>query len=51
MIIRGTMRQAEEVEQLLGQIDVLPKQVIIEAFFVEVTDRFERELGRDYQGS
>ena len=50
LIIRGTMRQAEEVEQLLGQIDVLPKQVIIEAFFVEVTDRFERELGARLSG-
>lgn len=51
LIIRGTTRQLNEVENLLAQIDVLPRQVIIEAFFVEVTDSFERELGVRLSGN
>ena len=47
---RGTMRQAEEVEQLLGQIDAIAKASSHQAFFVEVTDRFERELGARLSG-
>ena len=43
--MRGSVRQLDEAAELLAEIDVLPRQVILEAFFVEVTDSFEQELG------
>ena len=45
LIMRGTKRQLDEAAGLLSQIDILPRQVIIEAL-VEVADGFEQALGR-----
>lgn len=45
LLMRGSVRQLDEAAELLAEIDVLPRQVILEAFFVEVTDSFEQELG------
>ena len=50
LIMRGTSRQLDEAADLLSQIDILPKQVIIEAFFVEVGDDFEQALGARLSG-
>ena len=50
LIMRGTSRQLDEAAGLLSQIDILPKQVIIEAFFVEVGDDFEQALGARLSG-
>ena len=50
LIMRGTKRQLDEAAGLLSQIDILPKQVIIEAFFVEVGDDFEQALGTRLSG-
>lgn len=45
LLIRGSKAQLADARLLLDQIDRLPKQVIIEAFFVEVSENFEKELG------
>ena len=50
LIMRGTKRQLDEAAGLLAQIDILPRQVIIEAFFVEVGDDFEQALGARLSG-
>ena len=50
LVMRGTKRQLDEAAELLSQIDVLPRQVIIEAFFVEVGDDFEQALGARLSG-
>ena len=50
LIMRGTSRQLDEAAGLLSQIDILPRQVIIEAFFVEVADGFEQALGARLSG-
>ena len=50
LIMRGTSRQLDEAADLLAQIDILPRQVIIEAFFVEVGDDFEQALGARLTG-
>ena len=51
LILRGTQRQLDEAAALLSEIDILPKQVIIEAFFVQVGDEFEQELGARLSGA
>ncbi|MGB0965816.1 MAG: hypothetical protein ACPGU3_06590 [Litorivicinus sp.] len=45
LLLRGTRRQLDEAFDLLDEIDVLPRQIVLEAFFVEVKDSFEQELG------
>ena len=50
LVMRGTKRQLDEAAGLLSQIDILPRQVIIEAFFVEVGDEFEQALGARLSG-
>ena len=51
LILRGTKRQLDEAAMLLSQIDILPRQVVIEAFFVEVGDEFEQEFGARLDGA
>lgn len=45
LILKGYAHQLDLVAQLIDKIDARTKQVMIEAFIVEVSDDFERQLG------
>lgn len=45
IIVKGYDHQLDLVAQLIEKIDAPTKQVMIEAFIVEVSDDFERQLG------
>lgn|GEM_PF-1869846 len=45
LIIRASEKDLDLMAQLIEQIDQPTRQVMIEAFIVEVTDDFERQLG------
>ena len=43
--MRGKLSDINTVEKVLKEIDIRTKQVLIEAFIVEVNSDFERALG------
>ena len=45
LIIKANREDLDAIANLIDQIDVRTKQVLIEAFIVEATDDFSRELG------
>lgn len=45
LIIKGSRQELELVHNLVAKLDVRTRQVLIEAFIVEATDDFNRELG------
>ena len=45
IIVRGKLSDINTVEKVLKEIDIRTKQVLIEAFIVEVNSDFERALG------
>ncbi len=45
IIVRGKERDLDTVDNVIKEIDVRTKQVLIEAFIVEANSDFERELG------
>ena len=45
LIVKGYAHQLDLVAELIDKIDARTKQVMIEAFIVEVSDDFERQLG------
>ena len=45
LIVRATREELDLVAQFIENIDVATKQVLIEAFIVEASDNFLRELG------
>ena len=45
IIVRGKEKDLDVVDKVIREIDVRTKQVLIEAFIVEATSDFERELG------
>lgn len=48
LIVRNTPENLEILERILQQLDVIPKQVEIEARFVDVSDSDLRELGMEW---
>ena len=45
IIVRGKEKDLDVVDKVIREIDIRTKQVLIEAFIVEATSDFERELG------
>ena len=45
LIVQGEKSQLNKVEEILNTIDVKKAQILIEAFIVEVSPKFERKLG------
>lgn len=45
IIIKDTIHYINELKRLIAEIDVAPKQVLIEARIVEATDNFSRDIG------
>ena len=45
LIVKGTMKQIDEIERILNTIDNKKPQILIEAFLVEVSPTFSLKLG------
>jgi type IV pilus assembly protein PilQ len=45
LIVKGTMKQIDEIERILNTIDNKKPQILIEAFLVEVSPTFSFKLG------
>ena len=45
LIVQGVKSQINRVEEILNTLDVKKAQILIEAFIVEVSPKFERKLG------
>jgi type IV pilus assembly protein PilQ len=45
LIVQGVKSQINSVEEILNTLDVKKAQILIEAFIVEVSPKFERKLG------
>lgn len=45
LIIKGNREDLDAIASLIQRIDIRTRQVLIEAFIVEATDNFSRELG------
>lgn len=45
LIIKGTRTEIEAAARLIEQLDMRTRQILIEAFIVEVTDDFDKEFG------
>lgn len=50
LVVRTTSANMREIEQIIEQIDVLRKQVFIEAKFMELSDSAIKDLGINWQG-
>jgi len=48
LIIKATKPELDFISILIGEIDVRTKQILIEAFIVEATDDFGKELGAKF---
>ena len=51
IIVRGKSEDLDVVDKIISEIDVRTKQVLIEAFIVEVDSEFERALGTRLGGT
>ena len=49
LIIQATKSELDLIARLIKEIDVRTKQVLIEAFIVEATDDFSKELGAKFR--
>ncbi len=45
LIVKGTKDELDLIARLIAQIDIRTPQILIEAFIVEATDDFKKELG------
>ena len=45
LVVKGTVKQINKIEELLNTLDVKKPQILIEAFLVEVTPSFTSKLG------
>lgn len=45
LIVKGTLDEVNLVAKLIEKLDVRTRQIMIEAFIVEATDDFQKELG------
>ncbi|HIF60367.1 MAG TPA: hypothetical protein EYQ26_12890, partial [Rhodospirillales bacterium] len=45
LIVKGTKDELDLISRLIAQIDIRTPQILIEAFIVEATDDFKKELG------
>ena len=45
LIVKGTYKQIDEIEKILDQLDQKKAQILIEAFILEVSPKFEQKLG------
>ncbi|HHZ70295.1 MAG TPA: type IV pilus secretin PilQ [Methylococcaceae bacterium] len=45
LIVKGTKTELDLISRLIAQIDIRTPQILIEAFIVEATDDFKKELG------
>ena len=48
LIIKATKPELDLISRLIGEVDVRTKQILIEAFIVEATDDFGKELGAKF---
>ena len=48
LIIKATKNELDLIARLIKEVDVRTKQVLIEAFIVEATDDFSKELGAKF---
>ena len=48
LIIKATKLELDLISRLIGEVDVRTKQILIEAFIVEATDDFGKELGAKF---
>ena len=48
LIIKATKSELDLISRLIGEVDVRTKQILIEAFIVEATDDFGKELGAKF---
>lgn len=51
IIVRGRKSDLDVVDKVIKEIDIRTRQVLIEAFVIEVSDDFERALGTRLGGS
>ena len=48
MIVKATKSELDLVSRIIKEVDVRTKQILIEAFIVEATDTFSKELGAKF---
>ena len=48
MIVKATKSELDLISRLIKEVDVRTKQILIEAFIVEATDTFSKELGAKF---
>ena len=51
LIIQATKAEIDLIARLIKEVDVRTKQILIEAFIVEATDDFSKELGAKFSAT